>query len=299
MSTLITGATGLVGTRLAKQIDSVVATSRNAESAKAKLGDSVHVVQWKSVDQPLDLSGVPKTSSVVNLMGDSIAKGRWSDAKKKSIRESRVQGTEQLVDAVLKLDPLPEVFVSASAVGYYGSRGDEELTESSSKGTGFLADVCDEWEQATSRLKEAGVRTVIVRIGIVLAREGGALAEMLTPFKLGVGGPLGNGSQYFPWVHIDDLVGIILHSINTSNVSGVLNAAAPGIVTNKQWTAALAKQLHRPALLPVPKFALRLAIGEFADSLFFSQNVKPDAALAAGYQFKFSDLESALANLID
>ena len=299
MSTLITGATGLVGTRLAKQIDSVVATSRNAESAKAKLGDSVHVVQWKSVDQPLDLSGVPKTSSVVNLMGDSIAKGRWSDAKKKSIRESRVQGTEQLVDAVLKLDPLPEVFVSASAVGYYGSRGDEELTESSSKGTGFLADVCDEWEQATSRLKEAGVRTVIVRIGIVLAREGGALAEMLTPFKLGVGGPLGNGSQYFPWVHIDDLVGIILHSINNSNVSGVLNAAAPGIVTNKQWTAALAKQLHRPALLPVPKFALRLAIGEFADSLFFSQNVKPDAALAAGYQFKFSDLESALANLID
>ena len=299
MSTLITGATGLVGTRLAKQIDSVVATSRNAESAKAKLGDSVHVVQWKSVDQPLDLSGVPKISSVVNLMGDSIAKGRWSDAKKKSIRESRVQGTEQLVDAVLKLDPLPEVFVSASAVGYYGSRGDEELTESSSKGTGFLADVCDEWEQATSRLKEAGVRTVIVRIGIVLAREGGALAEMLTPFKLGVGGPLGNGSQYFPWVHIDDLVGIILHSINTSNVSGVLNAAAPGIVTNKQWTAALAKQLHRPALLPVPKFALRLAIGEFADSLFFSQNVKPDAALAAGYQFKFSDLESALANLID
>ena len=299
MSTLITGATGLVGTRLAKQIDSVVATSRNAESAKAKLGDSVHVVQWKSVDQPLDLSGVPKVSSVVNLMGDSIAKGRWSDAKKKSIRESRVQGTEQLVDAVLKLDPLPEVFVSASAVGYYGSRGDEELTESSSKGTGFLADVCDEWEQATSRLKEAGVRTVIVRIGIVLAREGGALAEMLTPFKLGVGGPLGNGSQYFPWVHIDDLVGIILHSINTSNVSGVLNAAAPGIVTNKQWTAALAKKLHRPALLPVPKFALRLAIGEFADSLFFSQNVKPDAALAAGYQFKFSDLESALANLID
>ena len=299
MSTLITGATGLVGTRLAKQIDSVVATSRNAESAKAKLGDSVHVVQWKSVDQPLDLSGVPKISSVVNLMGDSIAKGRWSDAKKKSIRESRVQGTEQLVDAVLKLDPLPEVFVSASAVGYYGSRGDEELTESSSKGTGFLADVCDEWEQATSRLKEAGVRTVIVRIGIVLAREGGALAEMLTPFKLGVGGPLGNGSQYFPWVHIDDLVGIILHSINTSNVSGVLNAAAPGIVTNKQWTAALAKQLHRPAFLPVPKFALRLAIGEFADSLFFSQNVKPDAALAAGYQFKFSDLESALANLID
>ena len=284
MSTLITGATGLVGTRLAKQIDSVVATSRNAESAKAKLGDSVHVVQWKSVDQPLDLSGVPKISSVVNLMGDSIAKGRWSDAKKKSIRESRVQGTEQLVDAVLKLDPLPEVFVSASAVGYYGSRGDEELTESSSKGTGFLADVCDEWEQATSRLKEAGVRTVIVRIGIVLAREGGALAEMLTPFKLGVGGPLGNGSQYFPWVHIDDLVGIILHSINTSNVSGVLNAAAPGIVTNKQWTAALAKQLHRPAFLPVPKFALRLAIGEFADSLFFSQNVKPDAALAAGYQ---------------
>ena len=116
---------------------------------------------------------------------------------------------------------------------------------------------------------------------------------------MGVGGPLGNGSQYFPWVHIDDLVGIILHSINTSNVSGALNAAAPGIVTNKQWTAALAKQIHRPALLPVPKFALRLAIGEFADSLFFSQNVKPDAALAAGYQFKFSDLESALANLID
>ena len=299
MTTLITGATGLVGCRLAKHLEEVVAISRNAESAQARLGDSVHVVEWKSVYQPLDLSGAPKISSVVNLMGDSIAKGRWNEAKKKSIRESRVLGTQQLVDAVLKLDPLPDVFVSASAVGFYGSQGTKELTESSDQGTGFLADVCHEWEQATARLNESGVRTVIVRIGIVLAREGGALAEMLTPFKMGIGGRLGDGSQYFPWIHIEDLVGIILHGISNPNVSGIVNAAAPGIVTNKQWTAALAQQLHRPAILPVPKFALRLAIGEFADSLFFSQNVKPAAALAAGYQFKFGDLESALDNLLD
>lgn len=232
-------------------------------------------------------------------MGDSIAKGRWSAAKKKSMCDSRILGTERLVDAILQTEQKPDVVVSASAVGIYGDRGGEQLSESSAAGEGFLADLCKDWEQATNRLTDAGIRTVLIRIGIVLAEDGGALAEMMTPFKLGVGGPLGNGKHYFPWVHVDDLVGIILHAIRNDQVSGVLNAVAPGIVTNKQWTAQLASKLRRPAIIPVPKFALRILLGEFANSLFFSQNVKPVATLASGYNFEFETLTHALDDLID
>lgn len=300
MTTLVTGATGLVGSQLVKRLDSVVVTSRNAARAKEKFGNIVqHVIGWSPTDEPLHLDEALPINSVVNLMGDSIAKGRWTEAKKKSMRNSRVLGTERLVDAILDLKQKPDVVVSASAVGFYGDRGDEPLFETSDRGDGFLADLSHDWEQATNRLTEAGIRTVLVRIGIVLSADGGALAEMMTPFKFGVGGPLGNGKHYFPWVHIDDLVGIILHAIRNNEVSGVLNAAAPGAVTNKQWTKQLASKLRRPAILPVPKFALRLLLGEFADSLFFSQNVKPKATIASGYEFQFENLEKALDDLID
>ena len=299
MTTLVTGATGLVGSELAKALESVVATSRNAARAKEKLsGNARHVIQWSPTSDPLQLADAPAIDSVVNLMGDSIAKGRWNAAKKKSMRDSRVSATERLVDAVLTLEKKPDVVVSASAVGFYGDRSDDSLTEASSKGDGFLADLSHDWEQATSRLTEAGIRTVLIRIGIVLSADGGALAEMVTPFKFGIGGPLGNGKHFFPWIHIDDLVGIILHAIRNENISGPVNAVAPGIVTNKQWTKQLAKQLRRPAILPVPKFALRLLLGEFADSLFFSQNVKPEAAIASGYKFQFADLPAALNDLL-
>lgn len=299
MTTLVTGATGLVGSELAKALESVVATSRNAARAEEKLnGNARHVIQWSPTSDPLQLADAPAIDSVVNLMGDSIAKGRWNAAKKKSMRDSRVSATERLVDAVLTLEKKPDVVVSASAVGFYGDRSDDSLTEASSKGDGFLADLSHDWEQATSRLTEAGIRTVLIRIGIVLSADGGALAEMVTPFKFGIGGPLGNGKHFFPWIHIDDLVGIILHAIRNENISGPVNAVAPGIVTNKQWTKQLAKQLRRPAILPVPKFALRLLLGEFADSLFFSQNVKPEAAIASGYKFQFADLPAALNDLL-
>ena len=300
MTTLVTGATGLVGSQLIKKLDSVVATSRNAARAKERFGENVHqVIEWSPTTSPLSLAGAPPIDSVVNLMGDSIAKGRWSAAKKKSMCDSRILGTERLVDAILQTEQKPDVVVSASAVGIYGDRGGEQLSESSAAGEGFLADLCKDWEQATNRLTDAGIRTVLIRIGIVLAEDGGALAEMMTPFKLGVGGPLGNGKHYFPWVHVDDLVGIILHAIRNDQVSGVLNAVAPGIVTNKQWTAQLASKLRRPAIIPVPKFALRILLGEFANSLFFSQNVKPVATLASGYNFEFETLTHALDDLID
>ncbi len=299
MATLITGASGLVGHRLVPQLDDVIITSRNATQAKQKFGSGINdVIQWDPASAELNLPAQPPINAVVNLMGESIATGRWSEAKKKSIRDSRVLGTKKLVAAILAQPMPPSVFVSASAVGYYGSRGDEKLTESSPSGTGFLAEVCKDWEAASLPLEASGIRVVRVRFGIVLANEGGALPEILKPFRMGLGGPLGNGKQYFPWIHIDDVVGIILHAINVPTVRGTVNAAAPGAVTNKQWTQELANAVGRPALIPVPKFALRLTLGEFADSLFFSQQVVPNAILASGYKFKYPDLSSCLRNLI-
>ncbi len=299
MSVLITGGTGFVGHYLIERLEKPVVTSRNRQRALNKLGDSVaDVIEWAPKSEALNLDPAMDCRAVVNLMGDSIAEGRWTAAKKKSIRDSRVLGTKKLVEAVSKLDRKPDVFVSASAVGYYGDPGDVVVTESHQMGEGYLPEVCKQWEDASDEIAALGVRVVKLRIGIVLGSDGGALEKMVPLFKWGLGGKLGSGRQWFPWIHVEDLAGMIDWAIQTPSASGVYNATAPNPVTNGQFTAALAKSVGRWAILPAPKFGLRIALGEFANSLFFSQRVIPQRALEQGYQFQFPDLDAALDDAI-
>ena len=299
MKVLITGGTGFVGRRLIAKLDHCIVTTRDAALARQRLGEAIDgTIEWKSSTQPLQLSPLTKLSAVVNLMGESIAEGRWNDAKKKMIRSSRVDATNRLVESILKLNSLPEVVVSASAVGIYGDCGEDVVTEDRGPGEGFLADVCVDWEQATQPLTDAGIRVVTLRIGIVLGAEGGALAKLIPIFKVGAGGRLGSGRQYVPWIHIDDLVALILWSINTPTVSGPINATSPNPVRNLEMTSVLARAVKRPAIFPVPTFGLKLAVGEFADSLMASQQVVPNVALAAGFQFQYPNIDLAIQDIV-
>ncbi len=299
MTTLITGGTGFVGQQLIKQLDSFFVTSRNLDRAANKLGlRSEQVVAWGPSEDSLDLSKTAGVDSVVNLMGESIAEGRWTTAKKNRICESRVLGTRKLIDALVKQDQLPRVFVSASAVGIYGDSGDDIVDERHPHGEGYLAGVCEQWEAETKRIADEGVRVVNLRIGIVIGGTGGALDKLEPIFKRCLGGRLGNGRQWMAWIHIADLVSLIQWSLATDSLSGPVNATAPNPVRNSEFTKAFAKSVGRPALFPAPKFAVRLALGEFADSLFFSQRVVPEAATRSGFQFKFPEIQDAIDDAI-
>ncbi len=223
---------------------------------------------------------------------------RWSPEIKRRIRSSRVEATEQLVDALAALPRKPAVFVSASAVGYYGDRGEEVLTEESSAGKGFLPEVCIAWEKAASATASLGMRVVLLRTGLVLGKNGGALGKMLPPFRVGLGGRLGTGQQWMPWIHLDDMCSLIQFAVENANVSGVVNAVSPNPVRNVDFTAALGRALGRPALIPVPEFAIRLLYGEMAQILFDSQHVAPRAAQAAAFDFRFPELFGALKDLL-
>jgi uncharacterized protein len=226
--------------------------------------------------------------------------GRWTDEKKKAIRESRVKGTSNLAAALAKTDAKPRVFVCASAVGFYGDHGDEVMREESPGGSGFLPDVCREWEAASRIAAGAGIRTVNVRIGLVLSPQGGALGSMLIPFKLGLGGRIGSGRQWWSWIHLDDILGGIHHAMRTDSLAGPVNLVAPNPVRNAEFTKVLASVLGRPAFLPVPEFALRLAFGKLAaaELLLASQRIDPVKLEASGYAFRFRDLRVALENLV-
>jgi len=256
------------------------------------------VYQWDPPSGPLPRAALDGVDAVVNLAGEPLDARRWSDQQKRLIRDSRIVTTRNLVEELRSVDRKPAVLVSGSAVGFYGDRGDEQLEETSPAGHGFMSEVCEEWEREAARAIELGVRVVQVRTGVVLSGEGGALQKMLAPFKLGLGGPLGSGKQWFPWIHIKDIVGIFRHSIVTSSLAGPVNGVAPEPVTNREFTRELARALHRPAFLPVPEMALRVLMGEMSAVLFGSQRVVPKAALASGYQFHYPLLESALANLL-
>jgi uncharacterized protein (TIGR01777 family) len=298
MKALVTGGTGMVGEKLLGLLDRADVVTRNASRAAQKIVASYgQIVEWDPSAGKLNMDSLPSYDVVFNLMGEPIAEGRWTTAKKRRIRASRVQGTRNLVDSLIDRGPLPSVFVSASAVGFYGDPGDAVVTETHPAGNGFLTDVCQEWEAEADRLTQHGVRVVKLRIGIVLAQGGGALGKMLPLFKLGLGGKLGSGDQWMPWIHVDDLVSMMKWSATTDQVSGALNAVAPNPVTNKQFTKTLAAAVNRPAFLPAPKFALRLALGEFANSLFFSQRVVPEAAVGAGFQFQYPRLDGALEQI--
>ena len=237
--------------------------------------------------------------AVVHLAGESVV-GRWTEEKKKAIRDSRVQGTQNLATALAKSETKPRVLVCASAVGFYGSRGDEILREESPGGQGFLPEVCREWEGASRIAAEAGIRTVNLRIGLGLSAKGGALANMLKPFKLGLGGRIGSGQQWWSWIHVDDMVGAIHQALRTESLSGPVNLVAPNPVRNVEFTKVLASVLGRPAFFPVPEFGLRLAFGKMAaeELLLASQRVEPGKLEASGYAFRFRELRAALENLL-
>jgi uncharacterized protein len=298
MDVLISGASGLIGTALARTFVSnghrVVRLRRGGATNENEVG-------WDPDAGLIDAPALEGIDAAVHLAGEGIGDKRWSDEQKQRILESRTRGTELLVNALASRERKPRVLVSASAIGYYGDRGDEVLVETSEPGSDFLADVCKQWEAASVPAQDAGIRTVNVRTGIVLAREGGALARMLTPFRLGIGGRIGSGTQYMSWVSIDDEVGAIMHALENDNVRGPMNATGPNPVTNREFTATLGHVLHRPTVLPTPLAPLRLLYGpELVSSLLlFSQRVEPSVLRATGYEFRHPSLEAALRAVLD
>ena len=299
MQALVTGATGFVGPRLLRMLDRPVVLTRDPERARATIGHLAgRIVGWDSRQGPPPASALEGIDTVFHLAGESVAEGRWTPAQKQRIRDSRVIGTRHLVQGIRQASARPAVLVSASAVGYYGNRGDDELTESAVAGRDFLAEVCVAWEEEALTAREMGVRVVTARTGIVLGAGGGALGKMLLPFKLGAGGPLGSGKQWMPWIHVTDLARLYYHAAATAPIDGPMNAVAPNPVRNSEFTRALARQLHRPAFLPAPYFGLRLVFGEFAEVLFASQRVIPRVALESGFTFQYPDITAALREII-
>lgn len=293
MKVLISGASGLLGSAVGARLN-----ARGHEVSETSRSGAHGAIVWSVQNEPAPVSALSDKDVVVHLAGESIASGRWTAERKARIRDSRVLGTRNLVEGISNAKSRPSVLICASAVGFYGDRGEESLTEDSRAGKGFLPDVCLEWENEAKRAEELGVRVVNLRTGIVLSRNGGALEHMLPPFRLGIGGPLGNGNQWWPWVHMADVAGIVDHAINNSSLRGPINIASPGIVRNADFTSALGRAVNRPAILPAPSFALRLIFGEMADALLWSERVIPSAALASGYSFQFEDLNAALRELI-
>src|SRR5271165_389976 len=295
MTYLLTGATGFLGRPLAARLLAKGhGVSYLGRKRSLSFDTSAAFFLWEDPERSLPpLETVPRTDAIVHLAGEPVAQ-RWTAEVKRRIRSSRVAGTRNLVTAVGKLKHKPKVLVGASAVGYYGNRGDELITEASGPGSGFLADVCVEWEREADRARELGLRVVHIRIGIVLGPGGGALGKMLMPFQFGLGGTLGDGHQWMPWIHRDDLARMFEFVAESETASGAWNGTAPEPVTNVVFTKTLAKVLGRPALFPAPKFAVRLAFGEMADVLFDSMRAVPAAPLNAGFSFEYSQLESAL-----
>jgi uncharacterized protein (TIGR01777 family) len=306
MRVFVTGGTGLIGSRLIHGLhrrgDTVVLLTRRPEEARAALGSACTIVAGDPTQPGPWAKAVDDCDAVVNLAGEDLFNQRWDAAFKQVLRDSRVRSTENVVQALARAPRnaagSPKVLVSASAVGYYGPRSDEELTEDSSPGSDFLAGLCVEWERAARQAEPLGVRVAMMRIGVVLATEGGALRRMLPPFRAGVGGPAGSGSQWVSWVHRADLIALLLLALDNSAARGPLNAMAPNPVTNYDFAQALARALHCPAFMPTPGFALRLMLGEVADVILTGQRVLPRRAVALGYAFQFPTLAEALTDLL-
>ncbi len=299
MRILISGSSGLIGTAVADALvrhgHTVQRLVRPASKSRADLGG----VRWDPASGELEAAAAEGAEAVVNLAGASIGEGRWTAARKQLLRSSRTESTRNLIGALGKLQKPPRVFVSASAVGYFGDRGDEELTEESIAGGDFLATLCIDWENEAAAAANFGARTVCTRFGIVLARGGGALPRMVLPFKLGVGGRLGSGKQWMSWATLAEVANIVKFVLENESFSGAVNAVAPQPVRNAEFTKTLASVLHRPAIFPAPAFALKLALGEMAQGLLLSgQRVLPARLLAAGYRFQTTDLRAALREVL-
>jgi uncharacterized protein (TIGR01777 family) len=297
MRVLVSGSSGLVGSALVSLLTG--GGHQVVRLVRAQPKDEASEVRWDPEAGDIDGAGLKGVDAAVHLAGESIAAGRWTAAKKGRILESRVKGTRLLAEALAGLEPVPRALVSASAVGYYGDRGEEELREESGSGSAFLSEVCRQWEAATEPAAAGGIRVVNLRFGIMLSAAGGALPRLLTPFRLGAGGTVGSGRQFMSWIALDDVVGVILHALITEALRGPVNAVAPQPVTNREFTKTLGRVLGRPTLFPLPAFAARLAFGEMADELLLaSQRVEPARLLASGYSFRFPELEGALRHVL-
>jgi uncharacterized protein len=300
MKILITGATGLIGRSVCRSLinegHQVVILSRRSAAAIGLAG--ISAFRWEPEAESPPSEAWEGVEAVIHLAGEPVAAARWTEEQKRRIRDSRVNGSRNLVAGMRAAPRIPKILISASAVGFYGDRGDEILNESSDHGSGFLSEVCLDWEAEAVRARELGVRVALVRIGVALSPSGGALEKMLLPFKLGLGGRLGDGRQWFPWIHIEDIAGIFLHALMSPAVDGPINGVAPGIVTNEEFTRELAAALNRPVFFPVPQLALRVLMGEMAEVVTASQRVVPQIALDTGYRFKYPNLRPALESLL-
>ena len=296
MKIIVTGATGLIGGALVESLiaDGHAVTALKRGGGKGPDAQGVTAARWDPDAGTIDAEALEGHDAAVHLAGEPIAEGRWTEEKKRRIRESRAKGTRLVAETLAGLKSKPGVLVSASAVGFYGNRGAEVLTEESASGEDFLSEVCREWEKATLPASQAGIRVVHLRFGIVLSREGGALQKILTPFKMGVGGRVGSGEQFWSWIDIEDVVGVVKHSIINGDVRGPVNVVAPNPVTNAEFIKTLGRVLGRPTIFPLPAFVARLALGEMSDALLGSQRVEPARLKASGYKFAYPELASSL-----
>ena len=299
---IVTGATGLIGIELCNALvsrgDEVTIFSRNVESAKKILGDRFNYVKWDFKNPSEWQRSLLDNDAVIHLAGANLFAKRWTENYKKEILESRYISTKNLIAGLKNSKSKVKIFICSSGVGFYGSRGDEILTESSNPGNDFIADVVRKWEGEAAEASAFGVRTAMLRQGIVLSKKGGALAKFLPPFNFFIGGALGNGKLFFPWIHIDDLVAIYLFILDNEKVSGAVNTVSPQTIRMKEFAKALGKVLKRPSLFNVPEFALKIMLGEAASTILSSQRVIPQKLVDLGFKFKFENLEEALTDLL-